>query len=108
LLKPRNSLFCNTAALALLGAVTASAFTGADTYKAKCAMCHGPDGSGSTPVGKRLNVRDLRSADVQAQSTDAITAIITNGQKSMPAFGKSLNADQIKDLVGYIRSIAAK
>ena len=55
-----------------------------------------------------MNVRDLRSADVQAQTTEAIGAIITKGQKAMPAFGKSLSAEQIKDVVGYIRSIAAK
>ena len=71
-------------------------------------MCHAADGSGATPVGKRMNVRDLRSADVQAQTTEAIGAIITKGQKAMPAFGKSLSAEQIKDVVGYIRSIAAK
>jgi cytochrome c553 len=41
---------------------------GAALYKTKCAMCHGPDGAGKTPVGTKLNVRDLRSPEVQKQS----------------------------------------
>jgi mono/diheme cytochrome c family protein len=106
--KLRTLFLCQATAFALLAALPALAFTGADTFKAKCAMCHAADGSGATPVGKRMNVRDLRSADVQAQTTEAIGAIITKGQKAMPAFGKSLSAEQIKDVVGYIRSIAAK
>ena len=28
--------------------------SGADTYKAKCAMCHGADGLGATPAGKAM------------------------------------------------------
>ena len=106
--KLKPFILCNAVALALLVAMPSAAFTGADTYKEKCAMCHGPDGSGATPVGQRLKVRDLRSADVQKQTTEAITAIVTNGQKSMPAFGKSLSPDQIKDVVGFVRSIATK
>jgi len=106
--KLRSFIICNMAALGLLAALPAVAFTGADVYKAKCAMCHGPDGGGATPVGQRLKVRDLRSADVQKQTTEALTAIITNGQKAMPAFGKSLSPDQVKDVVGFVRSIATK
>jgi mono/diheme cytochrome c family protein len=74
-------------------------------YKAKCAGCHGVDGKGQTTVGKANNVRDLGSADVQAQSDDAIAGIIGNGKGKMPAYGKSLKPDQIKDLVAYIRTL---
>jgi cytochrome c6 len=84
------------------------AFTGADTFKAKCVVCHGQDGAGKTPLGERMKVRDLRSADVQKQTTEAITGIITKGQKAMPAFGKSLTGEQIEDVVGFVRSIASK
>ena len=74
-------------------------------YKSKCAGCHGADGKGQTAVGKSNNVRDLGSADVQAQSDDAIAGIIGNGKGKMPAYGKSLKADQVKDLVAYIRTL---
>ena len=31
------------------------------TFKANCAACHAPDGSGSTAAGKALKAQDLRS-----------------------------------------------
>jgi cytochrome c6 len=78
---------------------------GAALYKAKCAGCHGADGKGDTAVGKANNVRDLGSADVQSQSDDAIAGIISDGKGKMPAYGKSLKPDQIKDLVAYLRTL---
>ena len=84
----------------------AQAQTGGEAlYKAKCVACHGPDGKGETAVGKANKIRDLGSADVQAQSDDVIAGIIGNGKGKMPAYGKSLKPDQIKDLVAYIRSL---
>jgi mono/diheme cytochrome c family protein len=99
-----------TAAIVLAGITLLSgparAQTGGEAlYKTKCVACHGADGKGETPVGKANKVRDLGSADVQAQSDDAIAGIIGNGKAKMPAYGKSLKADQIKDLVAYIRSL---
>lgn len=87
-------------------AFPAQAQTGGEPlYKAKCVACHGADGKGETTVGKANKVRDLGSADVQAQSDDAIAGIIGAGKAKMPAYGKSLKPDQIKDLVAYIRSL---
>jgi cytochrome c6 len=74
-------------------------------YKSKCADCHGADGKGQTAVGKADNIRDLGSADVQVQSDETIAGIIGNGKGKMPAYGKSLKPDQIKDLVAYIRTL---
>jgi cytochrome c6 len=86
-----------------------SAFAqGEETFKAKCVACHGADGSGNTAMGKKFNLRDLRSAGVQSESDAALTAVITNGKPPMPAFGKTLDAAAITGLVTYIRSIAAK
>jgi hypothetical protein len=39
--------------------------SGGDTFKARCAICHGANGNGSTAMGKTLNLRDLGSAEVQ-------------------------------------------
>lgn len=84
----------------------AQAQTGSENlYKTKCAACHGADGKGETTVGKANKIRDLGSADVQKQSDDELAGIIGNGKGKMPAYGKSLKADQIKDLVAYIRSL---
>jgi cytochrome c6 len=78
---------------------------GAETFKAKCAACHGPDGTGSTAAGKALKVRDLTSSEVQAQTDDQLFAIISKGKGKMPAFDKSLGADKCKELVAYIRTL---
>jgi cytochrome c6 len=87
-------------------ALPAHGQSGAETlYKSKCAGCHGADGKGQTAMGKANNIRDLGSADVQAQSDDAIAGIIGDGKGKMPAYGKSLKSDQIKDLVAYIRTL---
>jgi mono/diheme cytochrome c family protein len=82
--------------------------SGEVTFKTKCAMCHGPDGAGNTPMGQRLKIRDLRSAEVQKQSDDELTTIIASGKPPMPGYAKTLSAADIRQLVAYIRSIAAK
>jgi cytochrome c6 len=79
--------------------------SGGDTFKAKCAMCHGPDGKGQTAMGKTLNLRDLGSADVQGQSDADLTNIITNGKGKMPKYDGKLTKDQISDVVKYIRTL---
>jgi cytochrome c6 len=81
---------------------------GAALYKTKCAACHGADGKGETAVGKADKIRDLGSADVQQQSDADLTAIITTGKGKMPAYGKSLKPEQVKDLVAYVRTLAKK
>jgi cytochrome c6 len=74
----------------------------AATYKAKCAMCHGPDGKGG-----KMGTRDFGSAEVKAESDAQLTEIITKGKPpKMPAYGEKLKDTEIKDLVTYIRSLA--
>jgi mono/diheme cytochrome c family protein len=78
---------------------------GATLFKTKCAMCHGPDGKGDSPMGKKLNVRDLGSPDVQKQSDAELATIIEKGKNKMPAFGGKLSAEQITALVSHIREL---
>ncbi len=77
------------------------------TFKAKCAMCHGPDGKGQTATGKAMKVKDFASEEVQKMSDADLTAAITSGKGKMPPF-KALTADQVKDLVAYIRTFGKK
>jgi cytochrome c6 len=86
----------------------AGAQDAAALYKTKCAACHGVDGKGETAIGKTNKIRDLGSAEVQAQNDADLTSIITSGKGKMPAYGKSLKPDQIKDLVAYTRTLAKK
>jgi len=81
---------------------------GASLFKSKCAGCHSADGSGTGPAGKAMHLRDLGSADVQKQTDAELTAMITNGKGSMPAFKDKLTADQTKSVVTFIRSLKKK
>lgn len=72
----------------------------AATYKAKCAGCHGADGKGK----EAMKTKDFASADVQKMTDAELTEIITNGKPpKMPPY-KSMSADQVKDMVAYVRS----
>ena len=100
-------------ALVLATIVFLSAPANADTaaaeaaYKAKCAMCHGPDGKGETATGKMMKVKDFSSEEVQKMSDADLTALITSGKGKMPP-SKTLSADQVKDLVAYVRAFGKK
>jgi mono/diheme cytochrome c family protein len=62
-------------ALAVSIALPAFAADGAATYKAKCAMCHGPDGAGK--VGPALKGTSL--------TADQITDLLTKGNDAKKA-----------------------
>jgi mono/diheme cytochrome c family protein len=80
---------------------------GSATYRTKCAMCHGQDGSGSE-VGKSMNVPDLRSQVVQKLPDAQLAQIISDGKGAMPPFKNSLGEDQVHSLVAHIRSLSGK
>ena len=73
----------------------------ADLYKAKCAMCHGPDAK-----GKMAGTHDWSSAEVQKMSDADLTKVINDGKPpKMPAQKGKLTDAQVKDMVSYIRSL---
>lgn len=78
---------------------------GPETFKTKCASCHGADGAGQTVMGKKMGLRDLGSAEVQKQTDAQLTAIVADGKGKMPAYGTKLSADEIKALVAHMRSL---
>lgn len=95
-----SALFC-----AAVLAVPSFGQSAADLYKSKCAMCHGADGKGATPMGPKIGVRDFRSPAV-AKETDAEMFTLTkDGKNKMPAYKDKLTDDQIKGLVKYIRTL---
>jgi cytochrome c6 len=100
-------LFLAIAIMFLFGA-SLRADDAATSYKAKCAMCHGADGSGNTPAGKAMKARDLASSEVQSETDAQLTDIVTNGKNKMPAYKGKLTDDQIKGLIAYIRDLAKK
>jgi cytochrome c6 len=92
-------------AFAFVFSTSSPAQSGGDTFKAKCAMCHGADGKGATAMGKTLGLKDLGSAEVQSQSDADLTNIITNGKGKMPKYDGKLTKDQISDVVKFIRTL---
>jgi cytochrome c6 len=77
-------------------------------YAKKCASCHGPDGSGGTPIGKQMKLRDLRSAEVQKQTDAQLTTLIGKGKGKMPGYQNDLGAAGVKQMVAYMRQLAKK
>jgi mono/diheme cytochrome c family protein len=105
----------NRTRLAAIGVLVASMATTAfaqdtatDTYKAKCAMCHAADGSGSTPAGKAMKAVPFNSLDLVKASDADLIAATKNGKAKMPAYSGKLTDGQITAVVAYIRTLQKK
>ncbi len=79
-------------------------------WNLNCAACHGKDGKGQTMMGRKLGIKDLTDAKVQASFTDDQAAraikegVTDNGQTKMKAFAAKLSDDDITALVAHVRS----
>ena len=85
------------------------AANGAAIFKAKCASCHGADAGGDTAMGKKHNIPDLRSPVVQDLTDAELATVIADGKPNGPSASahksKAPTADQMKDVLAYLRSI---
>ena len=97
-----QAVFCIAASIAT-PAFAQSA--GADTYKAKCAMCHGADGLGATPAGKAMKAASFKDPAIVKAPDAQLIAIVKSGKNKMPAYAGKLTDDQIKAAVAYIRTL---
>lgn len=79
-----------------------------ELYMKKCAKCHGDDGKAQTEKGKKMKAQDFTDPDFQQHtSDDKLIDAITNGtEKNMPAFGKTLSAEEIAGLAKEVRSFS--
>jgi cytochrome c553 len=73
---------------------------GAALYKAKCAMCHGPDAAGKPA----MKAPSLISDEAKKKSDADLTKAVAETAKH-PAGVKGLAADDVKAVVAYIRSL---
>ncbi len=82
----------------------AASLPGRSTFNSLCAGCHGLDGSGSD---KAVNIS--ASSRVSRISNAELSGIISNGVpgSGMPAF-RTLTPQQIRAVVGYLRSLQGK
>lgn len=78
---------------------------GADTYKAKCLMCHGVDGLASGPAGKAMKVPSFKTPEAIKDTDAEFIAVTKNGKGKMPAYAGKLTDAQIKEVVAYVRTL---
>lgn len=73
-------------------------------FAANCASCHGADGKGQTPMGKKMNLKDLGSPEVQKLTDAKLTEITSKGAGKMPGYQQKLGADGVKAVVAHMRT----
>ncbi len=102
-------------AVAVMAALTPGVLAGGDAeagqalYAKKCATCHGKNGEGNDKIAKMLKVelRDLGSKEVQAQSDEKLAKFITEGtDKKKPV--KGLSEEEVANVIAYVRSLHKK
>jgi len=81
----------------------ADAKAGKAAYDTSCKSCHGPDGAPNPAVAKMMKVemKDLKSPEVQSMSNEAMETIITKGKGKMKAITAVKSVD---DVVAHVRS----
>ncbi len=97
-------------ALVAAGAAVAAAEQPAKIFETRCVPCHGREGKPS-PVFAKQGVRDFTDRAWQKVTSDVqIEKTIRDGKRGtmMAAFGNQLSAEEIKGLVGHIRTLGAK
>ena len=105
---PTNTNTSRAAASPAAPAATATAdplATARATYGKNCEGCHGPNGEGG-PVkvdNKTIKVPSLKRDHAIKLSDDHMAKMITNGEEEMPAFKDKMSAQEIADMVRFIR-----
>ena len=110
-MKTKN-LILTTLALAATTAALSAADVAANWEKS-CQKCHGADGKGQTPMGKKQNIKDFTDAKYQdsfkdADATKAIKEGFKVGDATKMAPIEGLTDAEIKDLVAKVRSFKPK
>lgn len=79
-------------------------------WKKSCRKCHDKDGSGGTPAGKKLDVKDYTKAEVQAMFTDEEAVKIIkegvigdDGKSKMDGYPE-FSDEEVAALVTLVRS----
>jgi mono/diheme cytochrome c family protein len=93
------------AAAAATAIQAADAAAGKSVYDKSCKSCHGADGAPNAAIAKMMKVemRDLKSPEVQATSDGDLKKVITEGKGKMnPAAGVSGAAAD--NVIAYMRT----
>ena len=92
--------------IAASAALAADAKVGQASYDKACKSCHGADGTPNPAIAKMMKVemKDLKSPEVQGMSNDDIKKIITDGKGKMKPV-KTVTGAAIDDVVAYVHSL---
>jgi mono/diheme cytochrome c family protein len=87
--------------------LTAQQYEGWRQYSAQCARCHGQD---AIPNPVAANLLESLAPGGPMHSEKAFTGVVTAGrtEKGMPAFGKTLEPEQIGAIYSYLAGRASK
>ncbi|MGA2085990.1 MAG: cytochrome c [Terracidiphilus sp.] len=102
--KTIRSLLVLAAVVCLAGAVGFAQSAGEATYKAKCQMCHGANGTPSAGMAKSMGVKAVSDPDIKKLTADQMAAAVKNGKGKMKPISGLTDA-QIKDAVAFYRSL---
>ena len=86
-----------------------SSQTGPAIFKAQCVVCHGAKGKGDGPAAAALNPRPSNLSDAGRMaklSDDSLAKVLTTGRNAMPAFGKILKPEELRDVAAYLRCLS--
>lgn len=97
----------NTAKKSAAGALSAAAAKGKEVFDQKCSICHFADSSNRKigPGLKGLSKRGTFSVNSKKVTTENLTTWIESGDSLMPPFKDVLDAQQIKDVVAYVKTL---
>jgi len=93
-------------ALSSGAAFAADAKAGQAVFDKSCKSCHGADGTANPAIAKMMKVdmHDLKSADVQSRSDGDLKKVITDGQGKMKPIA-SVTGASTDDVVAYLRTL---
>lgn len=88
------------------GIYAADAKAGEAAYEKSCKSCHGADGTPNAAVAKMMKVemRDLKSPEVQAMSAADIKKIIAEGKGKMKPVA-AVTGGAADDVAAYVKTL---
>lgn len=80
---------------------------GAELYRVYCAICHGADGGGDSPLAEYLpRLPDLRSPVTARRPDGRLYGVILRGGFRMPAYADALGESERWAVVHHVRTLA--
>lgn len=102
-------MLCSVVGCLLLAVVPARAEDGATLFAENCSACHGLDGRGQTPQGRKIRAKDLThsqltSGEIARQIREG-SRVKTGTKSIMPPLGDKISPAGIDLLVAHVLSL---